>query len=251
MHFGPNLREFSGYSFNQCLNLNTFSIDENNQYFTVVNNFVFSKDMSRLVRTPIIFEEEDIPNKENITTFGVGFDSGATLHNFKGWENLSKIEDVGFHANHNLEIIDVSNTKITALPNLAFCDLDNLKTLILPAKLNELKFESITHIPKLYTLSLPSSINLIANQCFSYLNNLKVICYYGNVSFSGKNLFNNCPNVKYIRVCPLYPSEKFSSFNVSFDAFQLGETMITCSSIKNIPYSSTFPFISYSVFILI
>ena len=37
VHFGPNLRYFDGYSFNQCPNLNTFSIDENNEYYTVVS----------------------------------------------------------------------------------------------------------------------------------------------------------------------------------------------------------------------
>ena len=251
IHLGPNLRYFSGYAFNQCSNLNTFSVDENNNYFSVVNNFVLSKNMSKIIRSPINFEVDDIPNKENIITIGDFAFSGATFEKFVGWKNLKNIDGAIFHGTKSLEIVDLSLTKIEHLKDSNFCSCPNLIMINLPSFLKEIQYRALYQVPKLVSISIPSSVTVLNNSCFNEMKSLKVVCYYGNVSFSGRSLFYNCPSMKYIRVCSLYPSNKFSSFDVSYDAYQLGETILTCPSIKNIPCSSIFHFMSYSVFILL
>ena len=127
---------------------------------TVVNNFVYSKDMTKLVRTPIIFEEEDIPNKESITTFGNSFCSGASIHKFKGWENLSKFDEIGFHVNLILTIVDLSKTNITILPKFAFHNLLKIERSFSNSRNYQIDFLSI-YTNRIQKLFIKCNINMI------------------------------------------------------------------------------------------
>ena len=49
------LKYVTDYTFIQCSNLNSFSIDDNNPYFSIENNLLFRIDIARHSQTTIYY----------------------------------------------------------------------------------------------------------------------------------------------------------------------------------------------------
>lgn len=226
------IRFMTGFSFNQCPFLDTLTVDPQNPYFYSENNFIFSKNGSILVRTPINFEEEDIPNKENIQVLGRCLSSGSTYKQFIGWENLSRIDGYTFHASPNLKLVDISMTHITSIPDHAFQTCPILTDIRLPGNLTSLQDHAFTSNIQLRSIFIPIKVSEINNLAFVDLHNLRLITYYGETSFESPDIISDCPQLKTVRVIFSYPSDKFGNINVVRNAYMLGNTEI-CPSINH------------------
>lgn len=220
INIGPNVNSFDGYSVNQAPNLNYLIVDENNDKFSSENYFIFNKNKDTIIRAPIDYKVDDIPNKNNIKELGFCFMSGSRIEKFIGWESLEKVGEISFHACANLKIVDLSMTKVSEIPPHCFWFCNSLSQLYLPKNLTTIsQFDTL---PKLKTLVIPSTVYNITDNTFKNIPKLKVIAYFGTTSFSGRSLFVDCPSNIIVRVTKLYPSNLFSTFNVVYDAYEFG-----------------------------
>lgn len=201
------------------------------------------------IRTPINYKVDDIPNKDNINTLGYCFMSGSPIEKFIGWENLAKIGSLAFHSCNQLKSVDLSMPQIKEIPSICFYGCNLLTTILLPVNLT--KLSQLRQLYKLESISIPASVTDISDELFLNISRLKVVAYFGKNSFSNRNLFRNCPSKILIRVTKLYPSNLFSNFQVSYDAYELGSQIpIICQTEMNSCYESKFLYMAVFIFIV-
>ena len=231
----------SGSAFNQCLNLNTLEVDKANPNFCSINNFIFNKEMTTLVRTPINFKCEMIPNRENIQNLGEFMMSGSTIEEFIGWPNISTIGIYAFHVTRFLRNIDISMTNVTSIPSHCFEVCSQLNRIHLPGNLSSISNNAFIYLHVIRTIYIPLKVDSIEDNSFAYNNCLKMIVYFGTTDFQYRNLSIYCPLLSVARVTTTYPSSKFGFLDVQKNAYKNGIIEDICISLQ-IHYSHNFSF---------
>lgn len=223
-HLPENVRSFGGYAVNQAPNLNTLTVDENNPNYASYKNFIFSKDFTKLVRTPHNFRYSDIPLIEGIKQINYYSMTGCNLKAFVATRNISKLEAESFHACWSLKYVDLSLSSLKILPSGLFWGTCNIETLILPSKLEQLSTRSIESMNKLKELIIPETVNLISINTTCELSAIREIYVLGSFynGFDDKNIFNGFSDkglrVK-VHVSKSYECDKFAGFTVTKDLY--------------------------------
>jgi hypothetical protein len=127
-HLPESIITFNGYVLNQCPNLDILTVDPNNPNFITIKNFIFSKDLRKLIRTPIHYDYENIPNFWSIETIGYTFCSGSSsITKFISTPNIRFFESRAFLALGNLKYIDIRLSCCETLLTQTFWDCSNLE----------------------------------------------------------------------------------------------------------------------------
>lgn len=225
---------FTGYAFNQCPNLTTINVDENNKIFSALGNCLFSKNYDKLIKVANYVTE--IPNFHLIQTIGeFAFAGSQSYLNFQTTSNLSNIEQYSFHAAQNLKIINLSISSITIIPSYTFGYVPSLVQLILPHGIKEIRKNSI-YYTKIRTLIIPYSVTKIETNSISLCPYLKTILYAGNTYFSKVNIVTQCDKVSQVRVTFDYPNSLFSNLPVIPIAYDYGVLDVTPCPTPTIQY---------------
>lgn len=247
-YVGPKVKSFTGRSLSQNPNLNTLEVDPQNEYFVSSNNFIFDKNKTKLIRTPVVFDQYSIPFRDTVEVLSDQCMSIARISSFFGWKSIKNISVMVFHATNWIKYIDLSMTQITQIPREAFRLCHSLKTIKLPETLEIIDEKAFILLNGLESINIPHSVTSISNSAFSNLNNLKEINYFGNISFSSNELFDNCSNIREIHVTNLYLASTFANFPVKNDAYQMMLKTPLFSICNQMNYCYTYTFI-YSVLV--
>ena len=218
-----SLKSVVGKAFNQCPNLNIITVDEESTSFVSINNCLFSKDLTELIRVPVnIKSYKAIPCFNCIQRLTVGPFSGCYLRSFVATSNLSYIGVDTFHACLDLVKLDLYSANVYTILISTVIYTTSITTLVLPLCLEEIKSNAFINLPKLKKLVIPSGVKTLENSAFQGLTSLENLYYLGNYSFESSSILNDLATTRQFQhvaahVTNNYPSQTFCGYNISFD----------------------------------
>ena len=123
-----NLVYIGEYSFNGLVNLDSFNVDENNNYYKSVDGVLYSKDGKRLISFPGNRKGTfEVPN--NVETIGFGAFENTKLTNVTFEENINLLT-IGYRAFFNADSLITINipSSVVSIDYYAFAYSDSLTT---------------------------------------------------------------------------------------------------------------------------
>lgn len=170
-----NLLNIENNNFENMPNIDGFSIDNNNPNFTAVNDVLYNKDKSILLKYPA---------RKNVGTFDM-LKETKTINNLA----FEQANIVTLNVGVNVENIEEEAFLNSSIKNI------NIKEGLVNIKDNAFKGSNIENI------ILPTTLQNIGDSAFSYCNNLKSIQFNALQTNSfGYNMFIGSNNLKKIIV---------------------------------------------------
>jgi len=157
-HIGENA--YSGYN-----SIESFNVDENNNFYKAVDGVLCSKDGTILIGYPCKKGDTKFTVPSSVIEIASGaFQHNSTLKEVVISENVIKIGDGAFYNCYFLESVTLPDS-LKVIGNNAFTRA-NLKS-----------------------ITLPKELETIGSEAFSYINTIKSIFIPDKVSYIGKNAF--------------------------------------------------------------
>lgn len=170
-----NLLNIENNNFQNMPNIDGFSVDSANPNFTAINDVLYNKDKSTLLKYPA---------RKNIATFDM-LKETKTINNLA----FEQANIVTLNVGVNVENIEEEAFLNSSIKNV------NIKEGLINIKDKAFKGSNIENI------ILPSSLQNIGNGAFSYCNNLKSIQFNAlQINSFGYNMFIGSNNLKKIIV---------------------------------------------------
>ncbi len=166
----PNLSSFTPTAFQNCSSLDTLTLSPDNPNFSVIDNTLFSKNLSTLLMVPAGISNPTFQVPASVTT--IGESAFAYCLNFT--EIILPTD---------LEIIEAR----------AFFSCQNLGTLVLPSFLQEIGELAFHRCQSLTRINIPADITHLPTQAFSQLTSLNELFFHGNIPTLGEELFLDSP----------------------------------------------------------
>lgn len=172
------ITSISPYAFENCTNLLEVYIS-NEAQISAIGISAFNK----------------CTNLTNLYTINLSKDSQVLSdYNFN---YLTSIGNTAFANCSKLETINISQSKITQIPNACFTICSNLHDVVLPQTITKISENAFFKCESLKTITIPGSVKEIEETAFAYCKSLKTIdfitdklIYVDNVYISGSELEN-------------------------------------------------------------
>lgn len=160
-----------------CINLKSINIDEQNTTYTSVDGVLFNKDKTTILSYPQGKQETEytIPN------------------------SVTNIYTATFDKCQNLISINIPN-EVTDIGTKAFAYCAKLENIELPSKLNKIEDNLFDGCSSLKTISIPDGISGIGNRAFRNCKSLINIIVPASVSSIGEQAFYECDSLTNIEV---------------------------------------------------
>lgn len=128
----PASVEFIGaFAFTACNKLTEFTCDKNNQYYTVIDNVLFDKDVTKLISAPTCSENYILPDTvEIISQYAFYHNYGVKTITLN--ESLTEIEEGGIGDCSSLTQVKINGGKLKTLQKFAICNNKDLKSIVIP-----------------------------------------------------------------------------------------------------------------------
>ena len=182
-----SLQTFDG-AFNFCASLVTFTKDEENPYFKIDNNIVYSSDYTKIIRASASTQYENITHLNLVTSLASYSFSKGKIVRFEGYPQLSSIGDGSFESCEFLTDLNLVQTSITIIPQFCFKN-SIINFLVLPPYIQVIQSYAF-HFCNVTSIFLPSSITDIKKGAFlNQTGNLRVF-YFGKDSFEDREIFS-------------------------------------------------------------
>ena len=215
----------TGFAWNQIPCVKAFVVDENNQYFSSQNGYLFNKEKTILIRAPVsITKESDIPNFANLITIGEFALTTTNLKSFTCSSKMNYLTGNCFHATKNIVKVDLSKGRFKEIPTSCFC-VSNVIEIILPVSIETISSQAFKSLKNLSNLVLLRRVRYISKTAFDNCPKLKFIIYKGKTDFSNVECFGVSVEPVVI-VTKFYPSEFFCNTDVT--KIKLEDIQVTC-----------------------
>ena len=115
-------------------------------------------------------------------------------------QNTEYIGTAAFYGCNGADLIDLSATSLTTIPDFGFHQCTNTRSIKLPetvTSIGTMAFDNCDSVKQVY---IPDSVTNIAHGAFYDCDNLKTVMMSENISTLGDYAFYNCPSMKFF-VC--------------------------------------------------
>ena len=164
-------------AFTYCSNLQEFTVDSANPYFTAIDGCLYTKDGKALV----------------------AYTLGSPATEYKVYEGTTEIKSKAFgNADHLVKVILPEN--LTTIGKNAFQTCKNLQTVNLPEGVKQLKGATFRDCKNLKNVDLPSQLTSIDEIAFLKCSELEKISLPESLTSLGRDVFEGCTKMNEIRV---------------------------------------------------
>ncbi|GAB1416795.1 hypothetical protein MASR2M117_22010 [Paludibacter sp.] len=250
------------YAFLGCLNIESYSVDTQNQFFISDDGVLFSKTKDRLLVCPPYKSGEFIlpPNLESI-------DPGAfnNCKNITGYihfpASFQYLGDYAFYNclgisgfsvdENNLYFSDMDGVLFNKAKDYLYLSFTNLSgSYKVPSTVKEIGYSAFDGCSKLTDIEIPSSVLTIGAYAFEYCINLQNVHISENVSYIGSSAFYGCSNLQNLRIAVPEPPivDYFTFENTGMEKSTLTVPVGSKSLYTNAPYWGNFRNISEDQF---
>ena len=194
-----------------CTNLNKISIDENNPYFKVIDNTLYSKDGLEFILYPSGKREEHFKILEGVTIIEDYAFYGACLESVEIPYGVESICNDAFRGCRNLNSIELPDS-VKYLDYYVFYSCDNLKSVVLSKNLKEIPQKTFYNCRSLESISIPNSIESIQGEAFMHCTSLRSIFIPNTVQEINFRAFQSCDNLTVYCEAEIKPQKWESSW---------------------------------------
>ena len=172
-----SVQKISPRALKYCYEVFSYSVDENNKYFSSIDGVLFDKQQTTLIRYPALKE-----GKEYIIP-----------------DTVSKISDYAFYGNNRIEKLSIPDS-VNAIGTGAFYCAFELLSLKIPESVTEISDDMCNCCPSLASVDLPESLQRIGNGAFSNCDELTTINIPDNVNYIGNGAFDICDKLSSVKM---------------------------------------------------
>ena len=198
-----NVKEIIGNVFRCCEGLKSISVDSDNQYFCVIDDVLYSKDVSKLICCPATKESITIQNSvieidtrafsycrkiksitipDGVTKIGAwAFEYCTGLTSISIPEGVSYLCQGMFLGCKNLTSVDIPDS-LTIWDQGVFHGCEKLANITIPQNITEIAWNLFYGCRSLTSVSIPGNIKVIDDNAFYNCRNLTSIQFEGTVS---------------------------------------------------------------------
>ncbi len=243
-------------AFTNCKQLQTISIDENNEYFSYSDGVLFNKDKTILIAyLKDTRDSYDIPNTV----------SKIEDNAFKGSMNLrsvlipSSVTTIGeecFHGCYNLSSFSIPSS-VKEIGEWAFANTA-ITSVVIPSSVTYINMFVFRSCSCLTSVTIPSTVTYISNGAFDY-SGLTELTIPSSVKGLGWGCFKGCKDLKTLTILPGMTSivdnafedcTSLSSVTIPDTVTRIGSASFEgCSSLKSITIPSSVNSIQNNSFI--
>ena len=198
LYIPKTIKILKSSAFESCRFLTKIDVDPQNEFFTSVNNFLTSKNMTVLYR--ISFEDADqgsIPSQ--VTFFSDACFSGSQITSFQYLPRYKGFGEGLFHSCRKLKKVNLLKAKITKIPNRMFMNCPKLSEVILPPTIDTIgdkafKNTSLARFPTV------DKFQFLGTAAFQNTNVKQVDLFVDNITHLQPKLFKGCLQLEQINL---------------------------------------------------
>lgn len=162
--------------FRHCSNIE-IEIDEDNSAYCVVDDVVYSKDMTELIFCPKWKEEVKIP--ESVTEIGTfAFESCTSLTSINIPDGVTKIGYGAFYGCTSLANINIPEG-VTEIAPWSFGGCASLTSINIPISVTKIRFGAFYGCRSLKEINIPARVTEIEGEVFACCDENLVVNYMG------------------------------------------------------------------------
>lgn len=208
-----NVNSIGSLAFSFSSHLEKITVAEGNEYFVVVDNVLFNKDMTKLLLYAPMKTETSYTIPNSVTSIAdEAFEVAQNLVEIEFSDGLKTIGISAFFSCKNLQSIKLSST-ISDIAFNAFQSCENVRTItvdeaneyftavdnvLFNKNMTELLLYACQKADPSYTV--PNSVTSIADYSFEYAVNLSNVELPEGLNTIGNNAFYSCKNLKNITI---------------------------------------------------
>ena len=165
-----SVRKIGGNSFGKC-SVEAFDVDGRNEYFTVVDGVLFSKDLGTLVAFPPAYSRDRYTVPHGTVRIGDSAFNGVGIREILLPESLRSI---GYYAFEGCMVksLDLPDS-VRELGNYTFVYCTELEHLRLPRTIETLPDKMVVDCYKLKEITIPASVRRIGEYAFRWCPSIK------------------------------------------------------------------------------
>lgn len=183
MYIPESVKYIGDNIFNGCKNLQKIDISEKNPNYIIIDNVLFSRNMSNLLSYIVSKPDKYYSVPENVIRIGGAAFSGSILERIDFPESLNTIEHLAFSGCQNLESIKISGN-IVSLNSMTFMNCKNLKSVNMPLSVRNIRNFCFDSCTSLDTIKMPFSAEIDEN-AFMHCSSIRnLILFDKKFSFS-------------------------------------------------------------------
>lgn len=147
-------------------NISSYTVSDDNPYFTVKDGVLYSKDMTVLVSYPSFKEAETFTLPESVKTISnYAFSNSGKLKEIIFNNKLEKIGDYAFNGVVEVKTFDIPKT-VNEIGTGAFSDCVSMTSFKVPEGINTIKSNTFESCSALEKIEIPESVEIIEDYAF-------------------------------------------------------------------------------------
>lgn len=168
IHFPASITYISGENpFLLCSDLKEITVDEDNEDYMAEDGVLYSKDKLKLLCYPQAKEGDSFAVPEGIEEIGIAAFCQTSLKEITFPESLITIDRHGVSSNPGITSIDLSQTSLSFIGEMAFSYSEALSDIKLPVALIEIGAASFAGCTALTEITLPETLISIGQNAFA------------------------------------------------------------------------------------
>lgn len=223
LHFGKDLKAFSGTALGSNVLLATVTVDPENPYIEAIDNAVYDKARKELIFYPMGCTASRLVVKEGTLSSATEiFRRQTALEEVVLPEGFQKIPDNAFPECSNLKKINLPES-IVSIGEGAFVQT-GLETVVIPSKVTALSSGVLQKCPNLKAVTVKGSVTTIASYAFNDSHQLESIVFNDLSKLDGIDIraFSNC---RKLRELDLSGAAKLKA--IQMQAFENCESLVS------------------------
>lgn len=233
LSFPASMSNIGTCAFYGCISLESISIPSDNQYYTVVDNVLYNKGITSLIKYPSarLCNNYIIPNTVTIIE-PYAFNYCNSLTNITIPDNVIEIGQYAFSDTRNLEFVHIGS-RVSQIGTHAFSKSEDLKSVIVECKVKSIGSYCFSDCFSLDNVIMGFSVVEIGEYAFKNCTKLlTIICCASGIPELGNDVFTNVPDN--LEIFVQYPLEPYFSIADQWSDFTITGTNICASSLNEI-----------------
>lgn len=173
--------------------VNEITVSPENNYFTMVDGVLYTKDLTRIIRSPINNTQEVIIPPASVKEADRG--AFAYCKNIKTVDlsgtQLTSIKEDTFHGCTSTETIWLPE-EVTKIAHAAFSQCNKMENFSLPTQLSEIEYSAFEYCYKMKEYVVPEGVTTIPKNCFWDNNALTKVTFLGKITTIEEDAFGAC-----------------------------------------------------------
>lgn len=173
--------------------INEITLSPENNYFTMVDGVLYTKDLTRIIKSPRNNTQEVIIPPASVKEAdrgAFGYCQNIKTIDLSGTQ-LTSIKEGTFQYCTSAETIWLPE-KVTQIAHLAFSHCEKMENFSLPTQLSEMEYNAFEYCYKVKEYVVPEGVTTIPERCFWDNNALTKVTFLGKITTIGENAFNGC-----------------------------------------------------------